>query len=171
MKKFKKGLIFSSLIAVAVFLIAFISVINFEKNPNHNNSINISTQTKISFVKYNQEETLKYTYEILSEDDLTVSIASVDRNDGTSQSYNVVIPSTVSYNDKNYTVVEIGDNAFASKDSLIASVVMPTTIVKVGYIAFLDCSFLSSIDLYSVKSIGEEEFYCCSNLASVYLSN
>jgi len=171
MKKIKKGMIFTSLIIVLVMIITLLTTINHDNNVNSNPSINISNQTKISFTKLNQDETLIYTYEILSEEDLTVSISNVERNGTTSQSYNVELPSTVSYGEKEYTVIEIGDNAFASKGTLITGIIIPTTIVRVGNRAFSNCSSLLSIDLSSVKYIGEEAFLDCKGLTSVLLSN
>ena len=58
---------------------------------------------------------------------------------------NVTIPSTVSYNGKNYDVTSI------------------------GYVAFSDCTELTSVSLGSVMYIQNNAFYGCSGLSSITL--
>lgn len=55
----------------------------------------------------------------------------------------IVIPETITYNGKEYTVTEIGDFAFA--DSwILPSVSIPKTINKIGKYAFRNCNNLSN---------------------------
>ena len=182
MKKVRRGMLISSLIAVFVF---FITAIDFqlhlslgaelkiiENNPKTDNGINISIQKRISFSQLTNDENLNFTYEIISETDLTVSVIGLERKDNSeSQSYNIEVPMSVSYDGKNYTVVEIGDNAFASKGTLVSGVVLPATVKKIGYKAFYQCTGITSIDLSNVENIGEEAFYGCVNLGNIYLSS
>ncbi len=82
----------------------------------------------------------------------------------------VVIPSTIEYNNKSYTVVGIGESAF--RKSKIESVIIPNTVTFIGGGAFYDCYALTSVTIgNSVTSIGEEAFYACSRLTSVTIPN
>lgn len=99
-------------------------------------------------------------YKILS--DSTVAVW-----DASNVSGNYIIPSSVKFNDKKYTVSEIGGGAFCNNDKLI-SVEMPESITKIqdGYCedweyygAFKNCSSLKSVKLSkNLKYIGEFSF-------------
>ena len=87
-----------------------------------------------------------------------------------SYSGDVVIPSSVTYNDVTYSVTSI-DAAFNSCSNL-TSVVIPNTVTTLGSYAFGSCSKLTSITIpNSVTSIGSYAFYQCSKLSSVTLSS
>ncbi|MBP5629056.1 MAG: leucine-rich repeat protein [Bacteroidaceae bacterium] len=82
----------------------------------------------------------------------------------------IVIPSTVTYNDETYTVTSI-DAAFNGSSNL-TSVVIPNTVTSLGSYAFGSCSKLTSITIpNSVTSIGGYAFYQCGKLESVTLSS
>ena len=82
----------------------------------------------------------------------------------------VVIPSTIEYNNKSYTVVGIGGAAFAT--SKIKSVIIPNTVTIIENGAFYDCYALTSVTIgNSVTSIGDEAFNGCSSLTSVTIGN
>ena len=84
---------------------------------------------------------------------------------------NVVIPSSVNYNSKNYSVTSIGDYAFKTCSSL-TSVTIPNSVTSIGKDAFYGCFFLSSIEIpNSVTSIGNYAFYLCSRLTSITIPN
>ncbi len=73
----------------------------------------------------------------------------------------VTIPEIVIYNEVEYPVTSIGDNAFRS-GSLIASVTIPNSVTSIGYSAFRECSSLTSVTIpNSVTSIGTAAFYGC----------
>ena len=57
----------------------------------------------------------------------------------------IIIPSTVEYNGKTYTVTGIGYNAFNNAD--ITSINLPNTIERIESLAFSDCSGLSSLTI------------------------
>ena len=83
----------------------------------------------------------------------------------------VVIPSTVSYNGKNYSVTSIGSSAFYDCSGL-TSVVIPNSVTSIGDRAFIFCSGLTSVVIpNSVTSIGDETFSGCSGLTGVTISN
>ena len=81
-----------------------------------------------------------------------------------SASYNsysgaVVIPESVTYNGKTYSVTSIGDCAFRNCNSLI-SVTIPESVTSIGEGAFSGCSGMTSITIpESVTSIGYRAFY------------
>lgn len=82
----------------------------------------------------------------------------------------IVIPSTISYNDVEYTVTAIGDNAFYDSGSsvLMASVSIPSTVTSIGKQAFWKCTALTSITIpSSVTTIGDQAFWECTGLTTL----
>lgn len=91
---------------------------------------------------------------------------------------NIVIPNSVVYSDKTYTVTRIGDYAFATNtwglrgsnynyDALtynnLKSIILPETIVEIGHAAFQRCKALTIISLPKfLKSIGNNAFEGCT---------
>ena len=106
----------------------------------------------------------------------------------------IIIPSTVTYSRKEYSVTSIGERAFASCTGLtsvtipnsvtsigsgafwicpgLTSVTIPNSVTSIGYEAFRHCSGLTSVTIgNSVTSIGSSAFYGCSGLTSVTIPN
>ena len=84
---------------------------------------------------------------------------------------NVVIPSTVTYSGKEYSVTSIGDAAFWACSGL-TSVTIPNSVTSIGQYAFRGCTGLTSVTIpNSVTSIGSSAFSGCSGLTSVTISN
>ena len=105
-------------------------------------------------------------YDILSSTDLTVEVTY---NASSYKEYSgvVTIPSSVTYEDKTYSVTSIGADAFAYCFSL-TSVTIPNSVTSIGGYAFRGCSSLTSVTLpNSVTSIGNYAFDNCSSLTSV----
>ena len=83
----------------------------------------------------------------------------------------IVIPSTVSYNDTEYSVTSIGNYAFQNCNSL-TSVSIPNSVTSIGERAFSDCSGLIYITIpNSVTSIGNYAFQNCNRLTSITIPN
>ncbi|MBR3856063.1 MAG: leucine-rich repeat domain-containing protein, partial [Bacteroidaceae bacterium] len=102
-------------------------------------------------------------YNILSEEDKTVEVTS-GSNKYTGA---VTIPASVTYNSTTYSVIGIGDVAFAYCSGL-TSVEIPSSVTSIGSSAFYDCDGLTSIEIpSSVTSIGERAFYYCYGLTSI----
>lgn len=73
-------------------------------------------------------------YNILSYQDFTLAVTPVERGN-TQYSGDIVIPSTVTYGNKTWTVIEIMDNAFGY-NSNITSVALPSTLKKLANMLF-----------------------------------
>ena len=75
-----------------------------------------------------------------------------------SYSTTVVIPKSVTYNNKTYSVTSIGVFAFSDCTGL-TSVTIPNSVTSIGVFAFSGCTGLTSITIpNSVTSIGNEAF-------------
>lgn len=79
-------------------------------------------------------------YNIVSLEDLTYEITYGDKVDEYHGTYSgdIVIPETVTYNNKTLTVVKIGENAFYYCSEL-SSVIIPQTVTYIGSQAFMGC--------------------------------
>ena len=81
---------------------------------------------------------------------------------------NVVIPSSIVYNDVTYSVTSIGDASF-SECGILTSVTIPNSVTSIGVSAFYGCSGLTTITIpNSVTSIGECAFGGSPELTDVY---
>lgn len=80
-------------------------------------------------------------YKVMSLDKMTVGVTKGDKN----YTGKVVIPSTVSYNDRTFTVTQILGESFES--STVTEVSLPKTITFIGYKAFSLTSRLKGIEL------------------------
>lgn len=86
---------------------------------------------------------------------------------GNSNVKDVVIPSRVTYNYKTYTVSTIG-NSFAYNQTMIKSVVIPSSVKSINMSAFYGCTSLETLTLpEGLEKIGEYAFGGCSKLVSV----
>ncbi len=105
-----------------------------------------------------------YTYEVLSESEKTCVITHYS-----GRVRNVEIPSNLD----GYTVVELGEYAFykhsdATGNKDLRTVVIPSTVKKIGRYAFAYCSGLNTVTLPEGISVLEEGvFFDCINLATI----
>ena len=75
----------------------------------------------------------------------------------------IIIPSTVSDGEREYTVVAISSQAFYA--NIFNSVTLPPTIKSIGNQSFTCCIYLSSVSLSDgIESIGENAFTACFSL-------
>lgn len=105
-------------------------------------------------------------YNITSETNQTVEVTHKDFN-GNYQG-EIIIPESIRYNGKTYTVTAIGDNAFYNC-YYMTSITIPKTIVSVGKYAFVDCIRIASVTLYC-KTVGSW-FMETSSLKTVVLGD
>ena len=83
----------------------------------------------------------------------------------------VVIPSSITVEGKEYTVTSIGNEAFY-KCTGLTSVTIPNSVTSIGDWAFTVCISLTSVTIpNSVTSIGNYAFRYCSGLTSVTIPN
>lgn len=84
---------------------------------------------------------------------------------------NIIIPTTVSYDGKEFSVVAVGSFAF-SECADLNSVSLPSSLLSIGDYAFYGCTSLKSIVVpNAVTAIGSNAFDGCTNLSSVTLSS
>lgn len=80
----------------------------------------------------------------------------------------VVIPSSVTFNNKTYTVTRIADEAYLDRTA-VTSVAFPATVEEIGTDAFDGCSNLEWASFGGVKVISDRAFYGCGKLSSATL--
>ena len=74
----------------------------------------------------------------------------------------LLIPETVSYDGKNYTITVVGDEAFDGCWGLSGNLSIPSTITKIGENAFSYCQFTGCLDLPgNLIYIGDHAFAYC----------
>ena len=106
-------------------------------------------------------------YNILSTANLTVEVTQ----GGKEYSGDIVIPSTITYKSRVFTVGSIGENAFYYCIDL-TSVTIPNSVTSIGQKAFSYCVSLRSIEIpNSMSSIASCMFKNCTGLKSIKISN
>ena len=107
-------------------------------------------------------------YYNINGEEVTVTNETGESNSN-SYSGDVVIPSSVSYEGKSYSVTSIGEYAFQNC-SHVTSVMIPETVVSIGDFAFSVCTSLTKMELPALlQSIGTYSFSSCTELISVTL--
>ena len=106
-------------------------------------------------------KTIYYKY---NSDGSSVSVAP---NFSDKYTGDVVIPETVTYNGKTYSVTSIGGYAFYGCSGL-TSVTIPNSVTSIGICAFVGCTRLTSVTIpNSLTSINSSAFDSCSRLTSI----
>ncbi|MBO4561497.1 MAG: leucine-rich repeat domain-containing protein [Bacteroidaceae bacterium] len=104
------------------------------------------------------------TYKILSEEKKTAVLIRHHNNQEI-----INIPSTIIYNEEEYSVVAIKDSAFYMSKYL-TSITIPSSVETIGKAAFAGCSNLKEVELpNSLPVIEEEVFMDCSSLENISL--
>ena len=112
-------------------------------------------------------KTIYYTYQ-KNNTELAVSCRGENGSSYSDEYFgNVVIPESVTYNDKTYPVTCIGEQAFFYCSNL-TNVSIPNTVTKILDTAFSGCSSLTNVKLSSnLMSISYYAFENCSSLANI----
>ena len=98
-----------------------------------------------------------------------LKVAKVTKNQSLFESYggDIVLPSTIIYDDVEYTVSSIGEQAFSSCTGL-TSITIPSSVTSIGGNVFSNCTSLTSITIpNSVTSIGNGFFQHCTSMTSI----
>ncbi len=92
-------------------------------------------------------------------------------NYGKSYAGNVIIPESVTFNDKTYKVTSIGCDAFA-KCAKLTSIRIPSSVTNIKNYSFYGCSLLTNIEIpNSVTEIGYNAFDSCTSLTKAIIGN
>ena len=101
-------------------------------------------------------------YDITSE-----STVCVGNNSYYKGNPDLVIPATVTYNNKEYTVTGFYPEGSFTSNNILRSVTIPSTIEIIGNSAFANCTNLKSVKLpNTITQIGNAAFVNCSALTS-----
>ncbi len=108
-------------------------------------------------------------YRIIS--DTTVEVVASVENPKLQFNYhkitNILIPSSITYNETTYKVIRVGDYAFYHCNKL-TSITLPEGIESIGSMAFCECRKLGSITIpNSVTKIEFRAFWGCSSLKEI----
>lgn len=107
-------------------------------------------------------------YNILSKKDATCEVTFKDASFN-SYSGSIILPNTVEYDGKEYTICQIGTQAF-SKSTNLQSVIIPEGYNNIKQYAFSGCENLESVQIGTgLTSIESHAFSQCSSLTSVKL--
>jgi hypothetical protein len=123
-----------------------------------------------AFAKFDYSTSVKVgdLYYYLDKDNSQALVTSMPSGKYTGD---IVIPSSITYEAKTYSVTSIGGSAF-SVCSGLTSITIPNSVTSIGSQAFYGCSGLTSVTLgNSVTSIDYQAFYGCSGLTSVTVLN
>jgi len=108
-------------------------------------------------------------YNIVDEAKSTCEVTYYRGGDG--YSGDVTIPESITWGNKQWQVVRIGNNAFKSNAGL-TSVSIPNSATRIRESAFYECSGLKSVTIgNAVTQIDDYAFYRCSSLTSVSIPN
>ncbi len=131
---------------------------------------NVATAHDIS-VANSDGKTIYYNY---NSDGSSVSVTYQGTSSSSySNEYtgDVVIPETVTYGGKTYSVTSIGPRAFEDCSSL-TSIIIPNSVTSIPMLAFAGCKELSSVTIPNTMSyICEGAFGGCTGLKSIELPN
>ena len=110
-------------------------------------------------------------YDILSDSTVSVTYEQyAHRYNYNEIEGDLIIPSTVTYNGKTYTVTSIGTQAFTNCPML--SVTIPSSVKKIGMGAFNSCTMLTNVTIpNSVTYLGDYAFKNCYQLQTISISD
>ena len=104
-------------------------------------------------------------YNIISVTEFTARVAGVADSTLT----DIAIPETVTYNNRELTVIEIEESAFKDYEAL-ESVSIPNTLTSISDNAFYSCSSLAEVKLpEGLTAIGSHAFAGCTSLKAITL--
>ena len=97
------------------------------------------------------------------------AIVTYETYGGESYSGDIVIPSSVTYNGREYTVTQIGNEAFHGCAN-VTSVVIPESVTNIGEYAFRLCSSMTSVNIPAgIQVLNKWCFAECTSLESIVI--
>lgn len=87
----------------------------------------------------------------------------------TTDSYNVIIPNTITYKEKEYSVTSIEKKAFYKK-YMLTEIIIPASVTNIEPLAFAYCTGLTKITNYAVipQRVAQDTFYGINKVAERY---
>jgi len=116
------------------------------------------------FIVEDYGEIINATYDYTVINDTECSVRILNKTIATK----AVIPSRTIIDGKEYKVTEIDPNGFISSTKLVR-VSLPSSIKKVGNLAFANCPELKRVSLANVKELGNSVFYRCPKLEELII--
>ena len=104
----------------------------------------------------------EYSFSVLNETECSVRITNK------TTATKALIPDVAEIDGKDYKVAEIAVNGFLSATKLVR-VKLPSSIQKIGNMAFANCTSLKRIVMANVVEIGNNAFYRCTSLENLVL--
>ena len=99
------------------------------------------------------------------------SYSSILKSYYSNYSGNYIIPSSITYEGEQYSVLSIGSHAFEGCKGLL-SVIIPNSVTSIGSEAFSFCKGLTSVTIgNNVTTIGEFAFFNCTSLTNITIPN
>ena len=126
----------------------------------------------LAYMDNDRSEFVSKVFDKIQEKNLNDYVFEINGENATITDYtgsakHLVIPSTVTIEEVEYTVDTIGDDSFSECISLI-NVIIPESVTTIESYAFIGCELLETIEIPdSVISIGSNTFSWCSNLTSI----
>ena len=109
-------------------------------------------------------------YNITDETAKTVEVTYEQYNSSNNYSYlpsTIAIPATVTYNNIQYNITDIGASAFSNCD-VLNKITIPTGVTSIGEKAFAHCDVLTQVNIpNTVTSIGNYAFSSCDALRQI----
>jgi len=109
-------------------------------------------------------------YNVISFEKMTAGVTHGEKYIPPTSHYSgsISIPSFVTYNGKNFSVISICEYAF--RESTVTSVYLPNSIVEICERAFEDCQNLVNVNISNrVRTIGSSAFRGCNKLKEIYI--
>ena len=139
------------------YIILFLGICSFFVNSIAQNTT-ITADNGVRYILDLENHTAEVTYKS------GFSVASTNSNYTFTE---IVIPEKVNYQDEDYLVTSIGNQAFYNCLNLI-HIEVPDNIVSIGESAFYKCQNLVAFDFpEELTSIGKAAFYWCSKIESL----
>lgn len=163
MKVTKRKAITLLLGLIVIISLSIIGLLNISAT-NSIASADTTDEMYNDFIVTEYSENIKATYNFVKLNDNECSVRIANKSEATK----AIIPSFAIIDGKTYTVTEVAANGFMSSSKLV-KVSLPSTIKKIGNMAFANCPELQRVSLANVEEIGSSVFYRCPKLGKLVI--